>query len=194
MEWNIDKIQELVEYINKELINGRPMARIEREDFGENERVIDKRLRRKGYKKIDNQYIFEGKNISLISKSKKDNKGIDNKNITTVRQSSESITKNNFSEEDIKSLKELITLIDPLKNVIQEYNNNITNDKYIDIEPIEVKINRKNLSGNIKQVGFRIDETILEEWKSFIKDYDGEYKVQDLIGEALRQFIHKYRK
>lgn len=194
MEWNIDKIQEIVEYINKELISGRPMIKIEREEFGQNERVIHKRLIRQGYKKIDNQYIFVGKNTSLKSKSEKDNKRIDDKSITTVRQQPEMVTKNNFSEEDIKSLKELITLIDPLKNVIQEYNNNITNDKYIDIEPIEVKINRKNLSGNIKQVGFRIDETILEEWKSFIKDYDGEYKVQDLIGEALRQFIHKYRK
>lgn len=189
MEWNIDKIQEIVEYINKELISGRPMIKIEREEFGQNERVIHKRLIRQGYKKIDNQYIFVGKNTTLISKSEKYNKSI-----TTVRQQSEMVAKNNFSEEDIKSLKELITLIAPLKNVIQEYNNNITNDKYIDIEPIEVKINRKNLSGNIKQVGFRIDETILEEWKEFIKNYDGEYKVQDLIGEALRQFIHKYSK
>ena len=37
-------------YINLELAKGRTMISIEQEDFNANERVIDKRLKRAGYK------------------------------------------------------------------------------------------------------------------------------------------------
>ena len=40
-------IEEVVEYINKELLKGRTMKDIEVNDFGVNERVIGKRLARK---------------------------------------------------------------------------------------------------------------------------------------------------
>lgn len=191
MEWNVEKIEEIVEFINKELSTGRTMVNIEREDFRVNERVIHKRLVRKKYKKINNQYISI-EDDSIEEKESKKSKA--NKSLTNVIQPTQSLRMNEFNESDINSLKELITLVEPLKGVIQEYNKSLTSEKYIEVEPIEVHIDRKNLSGIIKQVGFRVDETILEEWKEFIKNYDGEYKVQDLIGEALRQFIHKYSK
>ena len=58
MEWNKNNLIKIVEFINKELNNGKPMVKIEKESFGENERVIHKRLIRLGYKKIDNQYVY----------------------------------------------------------------------------------------------------------------------------------------
>lgn len=197
MEWNVEKIEEIVEFINKELSTGRTMVNIEREEFGENERVIHKRLVRKKYKKINNQYVRIEDDSAANKKTieKKESKKIKkNKSLTNVIQPTQSFIMNGFNESDINSLKELITLVEPLKSVIQEYNKSITREKYIEAEPIEIHIDRKNLSGNVKQIGFRIDETILEEWKEFIKNYDGEYKVQDLVGEALRQFIYKYSK
>ena len=45
-------IEEIVVYINGELLKGRPMKEIERVDFGVNERVITKRLARKNIKKL----------------------------------------------------------------------------------------------------------------------------------------------
>ena len=45
-------IDEIVAYINGELLKGRPMKEIERVDFGVNERVITKRLARKNIKKV----------------------------------------------------------------------------------------------------------------------------------------------
>lgn len=197
MEWNVEKIEEIVEFINKELSTGRTMVNIEREEFGENERVIHKRLVRKKYKKINNQYVRIEDDSAANKKTieKKESKKIKkNKSLTNVIQPTQRFIMNGFNESDINSLKELITLVEPLKSVIQEYNKSITREKYIEAEPIEIHIDRKNLSGNVKQIGFRIDETILEEWKEFIKNYDGEYKVQDLVGEALRQFIYKYSK
>ena len=52
-------IEEIVSYINGELLKGRPMKEIERIDFGVNERVITKRLARKNIKKVDGQFVLQ---------------------------------------------------------------------------------------------------------------------------------------
>lgn len=194
MEWKKERIEEIKDYINLELAKGRPMVSIEKEDFEANERVIHKRLVRAGYKKIDNQYILSNDVIQVSNNSITKDKDKYNKSITTVIQKQEEAISKDFKETDIQALKELISLVEPLKNVIQVYNKSITTEKYIDVEPIEVNIDRSKLSGNIKATGFRIDESILKQWKEFIKDYNGEYKVQDLVGQALLEFIVKYKR
>ena len=194
MEWKKERIEEIKDYINLELAKGRPMVSIEKEDFEANERVIHKRLVRAGYKKIDNQYILSNDVIQVSNNSITKDKDKHNKSITTVIQKQEEAISKDFKETDIQALKELISLVEPLKDVIQVYNKSITTEKYIDVEPIEIKIDRTKLSGNIKATGFRIDETILDYWREFIKNYNGEYKVQDLVGQALLEFIEKYKK
>lgn len=194
MEWKKERIEEIKDYINLELAKGRPMVSIEKEDFEANERVIHKRLSRAGYKKIDNQYILSNDVIQVSNNSITKDKDKYNKSITTVIQKQEEAISKDFKETDIQALKELISLVEPLKDVIQVYNKSITTEKYIDVEPIEVNIDRSKLSGNIKATGFRIDESILKQWKEFIKNYNGEYKVQDLVGQALLEFIEKYKK
>ena len=194
MEWKKERIEEIKDYINLELAKGRPMVSIEKEDFEANERVIHKRLVRAGYKKIDNQYILSNDVIQVSNNSITKDKDKYNKSITTVIQKQEEAISKDFKETDIQALKELISLVEPLKDVIQVYNKSITTEKYIDVEPIEIKIDRTKLSGNIKATGFRIDESILKQWKEFIKNYNGEYKVQDLVGQALLEFIDKYKK
>lgn len=194
MEWKKERIEEIKDYINLELAKGRPMVSIEKEDFEANERVIHKRLVRAGYKKIDNQYILSNDVIQVSNNSITKDKDKYNKSITTVIQKQEEAISKDFKETDIQALKELISLVEPLKDVIQVYNKSITTEKYIDVEPIEIKIDRTKLSGNIKATGFRIDETILDYWREFIKNYNGEYKVQDLVGQALLEFIEKYKK
>ncbi|MDZ5149282.1 hypothetical protein GNF53_14975 [Clostridium perfringens] len=194
MEWKKERIEEIKDYINLELAKGRPMVSIEKEDFEANERVIHKRLVRAGYKKIDNQYILSNDVIQVSNNSITKDKDKYNKSITSVIQREEEEITKDFKETDIQALKELISLVEPLKNVIQVYNKSITTEKYIDVEPIEIKIDRTKLSGNIKATGFRIDETILDYWREFIKNYNGEYKVQDLVGQALLEFIEKYKK
>lgn len=52
-------IEEVVNYINSELLKGRTMKEIEKKDFGVNERVIAKRLARRKIKKIDGQFVLQ---------------------------------------------------------------------------------------------------------------------------------------
>lgn len=53
------RLEEIVAYINGELLKGRLMKDIEVVDFGVNPRVITKRLARKNIKKIDGQFVLQ---------------------------------------------------------------------------------------------------------------------------------------
>lgn len=194
MEWNKDNIEDIVKYINSELTKGRTMISIEQEDFNANERVIDKRLKRAGYKKIDNKYIINEDVIQKKDKSKTKEKDKSNNSNTLVIQRPNNLIIDNFKEIDMNSLKEIINLLEPMKEVIQEYNKSKIKDSVIDLEPLEIKIDRTELSGNIKAAGFRIDENILDLWKEFTSENKAEYKVQDLVGQALLEFMEKYKK
>lgn len=52
-------LEEIINYINVELLKGRTMKSIEEDDFGVNERVISKRLARKGVKKDNGQFVLQ---------------------------------------------------------------------------------------------------------------------------------------
>lgn len=112
MEWNKDKIIEIVDFINRELATGRPMNKIEIEEFGTNERVIHKRLTRIGYIRVDNQYRLKNditSNITVVDKPKRES----------------NITRNN--ELDMDKLNLLLDNLDKiLKLIPTEITSNIT--------------------------------------------------------------------
>ncbi|WP_300386182.1 hypothetical protein [Clostridium sp.] len=107
------KLEEIVEYINKELVKGRTLKDIETIDFKVNDRVIAKRLSRKGYKRIDNQYLYKSDTTVLTKEPYNRNLALkeDNTNILPM-----------YNQLDLNKLNELISLINPIKEVIQEYN------------------------------------------------------------------------
>ena len=62
-------LEEVVAYLNSELLKGRSMKEIEQADFGVNERVITKRLARKNIKKVDGQFVLQsGSKITEVKK------------------------------------------------------------------------------------------------------------------------------
>ncbi|MGL4950177.1 MAG: hypothetical protein ACRC5M_07315 [Anaeroplasmataceae bacterium] len=228
MEWDINNLEGIVNTINKELEN-RTMIDIENNVFGVNERVIHKRLLRKGYKRIDNKYIegIQKYNESIPKNNEEYNKSIPKNNEEYNKSIPKSITKNNeeynksipksitknnekynksitkvipekkepniINDIDIKSIKELIELIDPIKEVIQKYNKCITNENIIDVEPIEIKVDRNILNNEIIPVGFKLDKDIYNSWRNFTKEYKT-IKNQDLLAMALLEYMKKYNR
>lgn len=159
MEWNKNNLIKIVEFINNELKSGKPMIKIERETFGENERVIHKRLIKLCYKKIDNQYVLKDNITSNItkkglSKEKKDNKSV----ITKVNNEKLTLLLENFDE--------LLLLINK-NNIIS----NIT-----------------GLRSNVNDVrSFRIDTGIYEEIKKL--SYKSNETIGEIINIALEQHL-----
>jgi hypothetical protein len=176
MEYNENNIVQIVKFINEELSKGRTMIVIEKKEFNVNERVITKRLKRKGYTKINNQFVLkEG-----LEPQKEINK------ITKVITNNKSFKQKYNNDINKDNLEELISLLEPIKEVIREYNKSKT---FVEVEPIELKV--KNIT-EVKQKLFKVDIEVLEEWEKFVTEHK-QFKVQNLISLALEEFINKYK-
>lgn len=143
MNLNELSIEELVKYINIELQLGRTMKDIEVNDFKVNDRVLVKRLNRKGYKRIGNEFV------------KKDNKEIIQKyNKDIIKKDKQFIQKYN-KEIGNEKLLELVELLEPIKDMIMDYNNK---KNIIEVDSIEL---RPKAVTNVKQNLFKIDIDVL---------------------------------
>ena len=164
MEWNKDNIDEIVEFINRELESGRPMNNIELEEFGVNERVIHKRLLRIGYKKIDNQYRLEESITSNITNK--------SKAITKVKNES-NITCN--SDLDMEKLNLLLANIDKiLKLIPTDTTSNITHLK----------------SGNNEVRSLRIDTGLYDAIKN--RASRDNINISAIVNKALEDYLNNY--
>jgi hypothetical protein len=124
--------------------------------------------------------IIDNNNEVALTKVIQKDKQSDNK-------PSESIIQKYNKDIDIDTLKELISLIEPIKEVIQEYNKS---KNIIEVERVELKPPSVT---EVKQKLFKVDIEVLEKWNKFIAEHK-EFKVQSLISLALEEFIQKYSK
>lgn len=191
MEWEVSNINNIVAFINGELASGRAMNDIERVEFNVNDRVIHKRLARLHYKKIDNQYLLNSdvqknnipkpKNEEV--KKPKDNVIIENKIIEMPLNSNIQMPTEIFEGNNINALFELIHLLEPLKAIVERGN-------IVEIDKLE---------DNIKPVGdtisksFRIGADVWSKLEKFLSEHK-QYKTQELITLALKEFLDKYDK
>lgn len=173
-------IEENVQYINQMLSDGLSMKQIEEDHYNVSERVIVKRLSRKGYKRSsDGNRLFV-----LVDSTKAHTKP--NKATRKPTKSDTKATKT-FSDEEVQKLKELINNYDDIMYMCSKCNT--TNTQHIhDIEDIQII-----QTYNTKQRMFRVDIEVLEKWNEFCEEYK-HIKVQSLISSALLEYINKYSK
>ena len=192
-------IENIIDYINEQLSKNRTMKDIEVNDFGMNEKAIRKRLDRRGYKRIDGIYV-KGCNSNKKPKKKVNSTSIandihkkDSESITNIIQvAPKDLNTGIMTDTDVIALKELVSLVEPIKAVIKEYNTRIAHDNVIDIEPIEIKLDDKiGVVG--KAVGMRIDENIYKEWQEFTNKHKKNFKSHQLLIQALLEFMKKYK-
>lgn len=111
---------------------------------------------------------------------------------TTIQKSPQGQNLLVISDLDVIALKELAGLVEPIKEVIEAYNNRITHDNVIEVEPIEIKLDDKiGVVG--KAVGMRIDEEVYKEWQQFTANHKKLYKSHQLLSQALLEFMKKYK-
>lgn len=158
-------------YINSELKKGRTQKEIEIIDFNVNERVIEKRLKRNGYKKIDNQYIKSG-----ISENKKS----DDNSMTTV-------IKNKKLEEN---LIDLLKNYDKLKNIINEYDKRY--DKEYDREENKIIVELPLENEKEFRTTIRVNKIIWSQFNNF-SDNNKEFTKKDLLSMALKEYIENHK-
>lgn len=169
-------IEENVQYINQLLSDGLSMKQIEEDHYNVSERVIVKRLIRRGYKRSS-----EGNRLFVLVDSTKAHTK------PTKSKSDDTKATKTFSDEEVQKLKQLINNYDDIMYMCSKCNT--TNTQHIhDIEDIQII-----QTYNTKQRMFRVDIEVLERWNEFCEEYK-HIKVQSLISSALLEYINKYSK
>lgn len=119
------------------------------------------------------------KNTKVQTKIKEENNlQVSTSNINKYEEKTKVIQK--YNELDINKLKDLIELLGPLKEIVKEHN-----------EKIKPKLNPSVIT-EVKQKLFKVDIKVLEEWEEFVQAHK-QFKVQNLISLALKEFIEKYK-
>lgn len=173
--WNgdINNIEEVVLYLNNELLKGRKQKEIEINDFKVNERVIAKRLVNKGYKKIDNQYKKYDKSITPVIKEEKIEY---DKSITPV-----------INQKEIQGkIIGLAQNYDKILKLIQEY------DKKYDEEYDGITIELPIETIRDFRTSIRVNNVIWEQFNEFANN-NKEFTKRDLLSMALKEYIENHK-
>lgn len=192
MEWN-NKLDEMVQYINIELDKGRSMKDIEFNDFGVNERVITKRLARRGYKKVNNRFIHTTEDTTKHTTEKGRN---------TTSNTTSNITSNTTEpKKDISKIESHTTL-----NITDHTTDNSILPKNIDIDKLNLLLNNldkllslvgSNTTSNITVRGtetivtsLRINKEIYKLVKERAKERNT--PITEIVNRALLDYLNRY--
>lgn len=124
------------------------------------------------------EYKFDVNTRKYIKVIQKDNSPANVAEINIIQKHNKNI--------DMNKLLELTEMLEPLKEIIQEYNKS---KNIVDVKPVELKV--KNIT-EVKQKLFKIDVDVLKQWDKFVAEHK-QFKVQNLISLALEEFMDKYK-
>ncbi|MBE0067638.1 hypothetical protein [Thermoanaerobacterium thermosaccharolyticum] len=162
-------LTEVIEYINIELSKGRTMKDIEEIDFNVSKGVITKRLNRKGYRKINNNFVFDEKIKNTTRKT------------TELLQSNSSNNKpkKTFSTDKLDKLERLLNLdINILENMVNEYTTKNTTHCSI-----------KVIDKTTKVTSIRINQELYGKVKKYAKDNN--IQLVDIFSEMMMDYLQK---
>ena len=179
-KWEELSIEENVNYINELLNNDKSMKEIEEECYQVGERVIVKRLARKGYKRANEGkrlFVLVGGEESLTKANKRDIEE-DNKQL----QKEYNKTTNQLSSDDIKAIKQLLSRVNEIEELLNNYKSSSNSE--------ELKVHKVNKA---KVRSWKVDDETLKKWDKFTKAHNL-YSVSDLINSALLEYIENHSK
>lgn len=180
MEWDVKNIDNIVNFINLQLDEGRTLADIERNEFGVNPSVISKRLGRLNYKRIDNEFI----KLDVRQPVRHDVISIEKVDVLENNNKMMTINDVVINKENQEKLKNIINRYDDLMKLLDNKNtNNFNSDLVIELPNEEGK---KDTRATV-----RINKIIWERFNKFC-DNNKTFSKKELLSQALKEFIEKY--
>lgn len=181
-------IESKVKYVNELLQQGDSVDNI-RINLGVGKNYIGKKFKEHGYKlnRNINQYIKNDDVVTYITNVvKKTNKKV-SKQSNEVNSINTSDDRIKVLERQIKDLQSQINIINDMLNKNNATNVVIDTTSFIhsDIDKLR---NTDTTSSH-----YRIYKDIQEEFKAFCKEHK-QYKVQDIISSAIKEYLDKYNK
>lgn len=145
--------------------------------------MIVKRLARKGYKRSD-----EGNRLFILVDEKKSLEMSNKAKSKPIKVSDEQLqqdykeTINKLSDDDVIALKQLLSRVDEIQELLNNYKNSVNSD--------ELKVHKVNKA---KVRSWKVDSETLKKWDKFTKA-NNLYSVSDLINSALLEYINNHNK
>lgn len=180
--------EELVAYIKAELTKGRTMVDIETTDFNVNDRVIVKRLKRLGYVRVGNEFVFNEvaatrttKTIEQTTEEQTEETTKPTKPIKQTKSTKVTSTKKAASQNELTTEQRLNKLEQMFKEHMKETKHD-TGEIILKGKVVNQATTRQ----------FRVDTEVLEKWDLFVADHK-EFKITQLISLAIEEFINKYK-
>ncbi|WP_057579171.1 hypothetical protein, partial [Paraclostridium sordellii] len=165
-----------INYINNELNNGSKVIDI-RERLNVSEKELQRLVKSGGYK-------YNAKTKNYIKVTEIVNGYNDNQNVVSYKNS-DIVVPNVEYEKLIKAIKDIQSMNDKLDEVYKWYElqNNV-------IEKVELRIDPNN--NDTVTRSFKVYDDVYKDFLELSKKHST-YKVQDLISQAIKEFVNKYK-
>lgn len=174
-------IIEQIEFVNKKLREGYSQSKLEKEKIISSRRTIGTRFDKVGYTLNKDTNQFE-KNIEVIEPNNKirmKHEPIQESSNIVVRGNQ---VNNNVLEELILNYTNMNEKLNEVYKWYQESSNNVV---------IEDKLEIDDFEGKIVVRSYKLYEPIQKEFAEFCAG--SKYRVQDILSQALKEFLDKYR-
>lgn len=151
-------------------------------EIGISKTTIRDRFKKHGYSfdSSSNKYIYLGSHEEDIKKEIKSNK-----NITLVSEKEKEISYKSNIEKMYNEIHELIELKDDLKNLIKKEK---LRENIIEVQELKIR----NFEGDLKIKSIKVYDEVLELFNAFVDNHK-EFKQQDIVSQALWEFLNKYK-
>ena len=183
-----NNINEVIKYINLELEKGRTFKAIE-EELGFNDRVLYKKLIRRGVKRSK-----EGYKLFTLSEDIKPHiddvrsvyEGVvnyDNSNNSKSNQltNNDDVISNQLTNEELTKIRLLLSSYDDIQQML--YNNSDTNNSNTLVV--------KNFD-DITLKSIKVSNEVYQEFKEFCNQHK-EYTQQNILSSCIEEYINKYK-
>ena len=174
LKFNKLKLEEQVQYINDQLKTGLSLTNICK-NIGIDRSTVRKRFKSKGYNFNPDINLYEAGTLSTVVAVKQ----ASTTNKKSFKNANNTVNTNTL-EDRVKDLESKIKALEKLINVNTIDTNN-TDDKELNITIFE---------GETVSRAYRLDAKVQKDFKIFCKKHS-EYKVQDIISSALKDFMDK---
>lgn len=185
-----------INYINNLLNEGLSVKEV-RSRLNLSEKVFQRNIKKLGYKynqKLRKYIECDDSNTIVTEKQK-----YKSDTIVTCNEKDSNFSecnKDNSLSVPINYKQDLIELIEAKEqifNMLKDYNNRCDNSNTPIIEVVQDQgIKIKQFEGDIKHTSFKLNEGVLENWRSFCNE-NKEFNRQDLLNMALTEYIEKYK-
>ena len=178
MNLNDLDIMEQIHFINEKLKEGYSLSRLDKENIISSRKTISNRFKKIGYElnKDTNQYESI---ISVVEGDKSEDK-------ETILESSNKVVRGNQANN--KLLEEIILNYADMNDKLEEvYNWYLKSSDKVVSDDLKIH----DFEGEVVTRSYKIYEPIQKEFAEYCSS--SKYRVQDLISQALKEFLEKYR-